>query len=196
MSIVVQSSVALPEKLEERCEAWLEVFRQELEVMSPERIANEASAVAAQLLESDTKLSQEINRAWGEILNTEGMSDNLRTPAFDRLRRLADELTVAETESNGAALTTEKRKTAEELKQRVLDFFDDHFASSSPQRRVLSSRVYSHKSKDEYEVSRKLPGILSSYSDMRYLKQFLSSWPSIPYWRIEKPTDSINHSPR
>ena len=196
MSIVVQSSVALPEKLEERCEAWLEVFRQELEALSPERIANEASAVASQFLETDTKLSQEVNRAWGEILNTEGMSDNLRTPAFDRVQLLADELTMAETETNGAALATKKRKTAEELKERVLEFFDDHFAPSSPQRRVMSSRVYSHKSKEEYEISRKLPGVLSSYADMRSLKQFLSSWPSIPYWRIEKPTDPIKHSQR
>jgi hypothetical protein len=28
------------------------------------------------------------------------------------------------------------------------------------------------------------------------LKQFLSSWPSIPYWRIEKPTDSIKGAQR
>jgi hypothetical protein len=124
------------------------------------------------------------------------MTDNLRTPAFDRLQLLADELIVAEAETNGAGLATKKSKTAEELKQRVLDFFDDHFAPSSPQRRVMSSRVYSHKSKNEYEISGKLPGILSSYSDMRYLKQFLSSWPSIPYWRIEKPTDSIKGAQR
>ena len=195
MSIVVQSSVALPEKLEERCDAWLSVFRQELEAMSPERIASEASAVAAQFLESDTKLSQEVNRAWGEILITEGLTDSLRTPAFERLQLLADELIVADadTSSNSA---TKQRKSDVELKQQVLDFFDDRIASSSPKRRVMSSRVFSHKAKAEYEISRTQPGILSTFSDMRYLKQFLSSWPSIPYWRIEKCADDSESAPR
>lgn len=195
MSIVVQSSVALPEKLEERCEAWLKVFRQELEEMSPTRIANEASAVAAQFLERHTKMSQEVNHAWGEILNVEGLTDNLRTPAFERLRLLADELMVAESEAGGSS-NDKKQKTAEQLKQRVLDFFDEHFAADSPKRRVMSARVYSHNSKEEYEASSNQPGVLSSFSDMRYFKQFLSSWPRVPYWRIESDKDGSRSSPR
>jgi insulysin len=190
MSVIVQSSVALPEKLEERIEAWLAVYRKELEEMSPESMAREASAVAALFLESETKMSQEVSRVWGEILNTEAMTDSLRTPAFDRLEFLADELSISD---NSASQTTTKagtkRKSAIDLKQRVLEFFDDHFASSSPKRRALSARVFRHSSKQEYEEALSQPGVLSTFSDMRYLKQFLGSWPKVPYWRVEEPRD-------
>jgi hypothetical protein len=47
----------------------------------------------------------------------------------------------------------------------------------------MSSRVFNHTSKAEYEESLKEPGVLSNYSDMRYLKEFMSSWPVAPYWR-------------
>jgi insulysin len=190
MSVVVQSSVALPEVLEDRIEAWLEVYRQELEEMSPESIAREASAVAAQLLEKDTKLSQEVNRVWGEILNTEGLTDRMRTPAFDRLEKLVEHLIVVdEASTNGEP---RKRRTARQLKDRVLEFFDEHFAATSPKRRSMAAHVYSHGSKDEYETALARPWVLSSYADMRHVKQFLGSWPSVPYWRIIKdaPSDS------
>jgi insulysin len=179
MSVVVQSSVALPEVLEERCEAWLGVFRKELEKMAPESIAAEASAVVAQLLETETKLSQEVSGRFGAILNTEGLSDKLRTPSFDRLEKLAVELTVGDDKDNPSM------KTPAQLKERVLAFFDKYFAADSPSRRCMSTRVYNQDSKSNYEASVGKPGILSTYSDMRHCKQYLSSWPSVPYWRIE-----------
>jgi secreted Zn-dependent insulinase-like peptidase len=169
MSIVVQSSTALPSVLEERCEAWLRLFRKELEEMPAEEIAQEASAVASQLLEKETKLSQEVSRVWGEILNTEGFSDRMRTPSFDRLDKLAQELTIADDTYLHSGL-----KTAHELKKRLLDFFDE----------AMTARVYNQKSKNHYEDSIGKPGILSSYSDMRHFKQYFSSWPIAPYWRI------------
>jgi hypothetical protein len=187
MSVLVQSSVALPEILEERIEKWMELFRQELEEMTPESIATEASAVIAQLLESDTKLSQEVTGFWGAILNTEGLSDRMRTPAFDRLDHLADALTVSD-ESTPQSDGMDKLKSPQELKDRVLSFFDEHFSAASPRRRAMSARVYNHKSKAEYETALKHPYVLSTYEDMRYFKQFLSSWPTVPYWRVENPT--------
>ena len=180
MSIIVQSSVALPEILEERCEAWLKIYREELEEMSPDYIASEAAAVAAQLLESERKLGQEIDKYWGEILNTEGLTDQMREPIFDRLERLADVLKVSENGSTG-----ENTQTALRLKERVLKFFDEYFVDESPNRRALSARVYSQNSRSAYEAALNQPGILSSFSDMRHLKQFLSSWPNVPYWRKE-----------
>lgn len=190
MSVVVQSSVALPDVLEERCEAWLETFRQELEAMSPTSIAKEASAVVAQLLEKETKLAQEVTRVFGAILNTEGLSDQMRTPAFDRLDKIADELSV-ETAGDTAADDHDdgdddnKIRTPLELKERVLAFFDKHFALKSPHRRAMSARVYSQNSRQQYDDNIGKPGILSSHSEMRHYKLFLSSWPSVPYWRIE-----------
>jgi insulysin len=175
MVVLVQSAAYLPEKLEESCEAWLVQFRKELEEMDPKDIVQEASSVAAQLLEVETKLSQEVSRVWGEILNTEGLADASRTPAFDRLEKLADILTVDEDEG-------ESNMTGEELKRRLLDLYDRSISASSPNRRALSARVYGHKAKAEYEASLKQPGVLSSYSDMIHLKQHLSTWPIIPYW--------------
>jgi insulysin len=195
LSVVVQSNVALPEKLEERCEAWLEQFRRELEEISPASIATEASAVVAQLKENETKLSQEVSRVWGEILNTEGLTDRLRTPAFDRLDRLAAVLTVDDDEEeleegsleeNEMAETDSSSMTGVELKRRLLELFDDRFSAASPRRRAMSARVYSHNCKAEYEASLRQPGVVSSFAEMRQLKQFLSSWPTAPYWRIEK----------
>jgi secreted Zn-dependent insulinase-like peptidase len=185
MSILVESSVALPEKLEERCEAWLEMFRQELEEMSPESVAQEASAVAAQLLEEETKLAQEVGRAWGEISITEWLTKRLRTPAFDRLEKLAEILTVVDEEEASEDSTS---MTAKELKQKLLALFDDRIAASSPRRRAMSARVYNHNSKADYEASLAQPGVLSSSADIRQLKQFLSSWPMVPYWRFEDKT--------
>ena len=178
MSVLVQSSSALPEKLEERIEAWLVLFRQELEEMTPASIAQEASAVVAQLLEAETKLAQEVTRNWGEILNTEWLTDRMRTPAFDRLERLARVLTLVEHEGDEGL-------TAEELKQKLLGLFDQYLASSAPNRRAMSARVYSHDSKLEYEAALKEAGVLSTFADMRQVKQYLSSYPLVPYWRVD-----------
>jgi insulysin len=197
MSIVIQSSVAVPEILEERCEAWLLTYRKELEEMTPESMAQEASAVVAQLLETDTKMSQEVGRVWGEILNTEGLTDDLCTPEFNRVQYLADELIVAD-DSSDAHLTLRTgshRRTAAELKQHVLDFYDEHFAVSSPQRRGMSSRVYCHASKDAFQSALQQPGVFSSYADMRYVKQLLRTYPNVPYWcqRVSLPVNNMDH---
>lgn len=183
MSLLVQSSVALPAVLEERCEAWLAQFRQELESLPASTIADEASAVIAQLLESETKMSQEAGRVWGEILNTEGMTDRMRTPAFDRLDRLVSELEVSEPTEDESESADEPSRTAEDLKASLLSFFDQHFAATSPSRRAMSSRVFNHKARSEYEQSSTEPGVLTSFGDMRHVKQYLSSWPTVPYWR-------------
>jgi secreted Zn-dependent insulinase-like peptidase len=172
LSTVVQSSVAEPSVLEERIEAWLVSFREELQQMHPEAIATEAAAVVAQLLERDTKLSQEVGRVWTEIMLTETLSDQLKEPSFDRLELLAEELIVND---NGS-------QSAVELKQKVLNFFDKYFAADSPERRAMSSRVYSQKNKAAYEEGVSKPGILSDYADIFHLKQFLSTWPVAPYF--------------
>jgi len=202
LSVVVQSSVALPETLEQRCEAWLELFRQELEEMDPNDLVMEANAVVAQLLERETKLAQEITRNWGAILMTEIYSPKLSTPAFDRVERVVAELlTTTKTSSTTAGdeddddttveLSSEiqdimvPRQTPEELKAKVLKFFDKHFAANSVHRRAMSARVYNHEGKAEFEKDVNKPGVLSTYADIQHVKQYLSTWPIVPYWRIE-----------
>jgi insulysin len=181
MSVVVQGGVALPEQIEERVEAWLMKFRQELESMKPAAIVGEAQAVVSQLLEVETRLSQEVNRVWGEILNTEGLPQDLRTPAFDRLERLAEVLDVDVSDGEASV----------QLKSTVLEFFDKHFAAASPDRRAMSSRVYSQRNQQQYENAKLQAGVLSSFSDITRMKRFLSAYPSVPYWRVDKSATAV-----
>lgn len=178
MSVVVQGGVALPEHVEERIEAWLVRFRKELEAQQPAAFANEAQAVVAQLLEVESRLSQEVTRFWGEILNTEGQTRFLRTPSFDRLQRLAGSLDVDETDEEAAAA----------LKSHVLEFFDGYLAASSPRRRIMSARVYSQRNREHFDAIKGQPGVLSSFADITHIKRFLSAYPTVPYWRVDNST--------
>jgi len=184
LTVVVQSSSKSPKYLEERIEAWLETFRTELEDKSTEAYATEARGVVVQLLEEDTKLSSEVGTWWSEISGTEINHERMSKPAFDRLEKLADELNPIANNVSNTTLCGSQRKSPKELKERVMDIFNQFCMSDSPDRRVLSSRVFSHASKAEYEESLREPGVLSSYSDMQYLKEFLPTWPKVPYWRI------------
>jgi insulysin len=175
-AVLVQSSSTLPAALEERCEAWLTQFRQELEEMPEERITMEASAVVAQLLERDQKLGDEVSSAWGEILATEGLPKNSRQPKFDRLQTLAKYLTVGGKDGNG------KDVTAASLKANMISFFDKYLDANSPERRAMCARVYCQKAKAQFDENVGKPGVLSNYDDSRHVKQFLSAYPTAPYW--------------
>jgi insulysin len=180
LAVIVQSSVAVPSLLEERSQAWLTLFRQELEELSLEELEKEAGAVVAQLMERDTTLSQEVSTMWGEIVNAASLPHSKGIPAFDRVERIAQELVVSA--SCSPEEETPEKKSAAVLKQKMLAFFDKYFAVDAPERRVLSARVYNHKSKAEFEANRGKPGVLSSYEEIRHLKQFLSTHPVAPYF--------------
>lgn len=176
-SVLVQSSNTLPAALEERCLRWVEQFRQEMEEMPPERFAMEAAAVRANLLEKDIKLSEEISSVWGEILMTVPHSEHFKNPVFDRVEKFADILKL-DGENNDSSLPY--IKSAAELKDKVLQFYDKYFMSS--ERRAVSSRVYNRKAKDIFDADVGKPGVISSSSDARKLKQHLASLPTAPYW--------------
>lgn len=133
----------------------------------------EARSVVVQLMEQDTNLSQEASARWTEIVATQTNHERMTTPAFDQFERLADELP---TTKNGS-----KRRSPKELKERMLNFFEHFFGQDAPERRALSSRVFCHSLKEEYEEAQRKPGVLSTFSDMRYLKKFLSTYPVAPY---------------
>jgi len=183
LSVVVQSSNSSPLVLEDRIENWLQLFRQELEDMTAEAIAMEARGMVGQLLEENTRLSQEVGSVWGEVIATE--CHEQISPVFDRLQRLADELVLTSEESSETTKNGNPRKSPEQLKKAVLDFFDKYYAPDAPERRVMSSRVYSLSLKDEYETTAAQAGVLSSYSSIRYFKTHLSTWPITTYWRAK-----------
>ena len=178
LCIEVQSNAALPAQLESRCEAWLETFRKELEDMSEERIEAEASAVVSQLLERDTKLSQEVGRAWGDITRTGDLIGlEKRDPPFDRLQKLAKVLTVGD--DFGPT-------TAKEVKASLLELFDRYFAKNSSERRAIVNHVYGQRAREIYEAQKGKDAVLSSYQDTQHFKQYLHTLPLIPYWIVKE----------
>eukprot|EP00814_Leptocylindrus_danicus_P018865 CAMPEP_0116006758 /NCGR_PEP_ID=MMETSP0321-20121206/1916_1 /TAXON_ID=163516 /ORGANISM="Leptocylindrus danicus var. danicus, Strain B650" /LENGTH=1168 /DNA_ID=CAMNT_0003475367 /DNA_START=833 /DNA_END=4340 /DNA_ORIENTATION=- len=174
LSIVIQSSSKLPSELEERCEAWLVAFREELANLSEEMVEMEAGAVVAQLLERDTRLGQEIDKMWSQIIGSECLSSKDREPVFGRLEKLAATIDVDD-EINAVS--------AADIKQKMLHMFDQHLAPSAPMRRALSSRVYGQSSKEAFENNTGKSGILQGRNDARHLKLSLGSWPIKPYWK-------------
>ena len=57
----MQSSTFLPAYLEERCQNWLETFREDLSLMSAESMKMEATAVVAQLTERNIRFRDEVS---------------------------------------------------------------------------------------------------------------------------------------
>lgn len=168
--VMVQSSVALPSHLQERSEAWLLNFRKELEDMSLEEVETETDGVIAQLLGRITGLGEEVGKVWGDILNTEALPSKIRTPNFERVKLVAEQL---------------KGRSPSELKEAMLEMFDRYLAVDSPERRAMSSRVYSQKFREEFDENEGKPGVLSSLEDVQNLKEYLSTYPSAPYWAVD-----------
>ncbi len=183
-SVVVQSSTTLPQELEKRCEAWMVSFREELNSMSAEEISNQAAAVVAQLLERNMRLGDEVATAWGSIVSTSFLGPLYNNPPFDRHAKLAEKLKVEGVGNNGndSGDAETSLQTAEDLRRKMLNIWDKYFDAKSPERRVISARVYGQKAKAEYEKNIGKAGILSSYDEVRQLKQFLEQYPTAPYW--------------
>jgi len=146
--------------------------------MSEERIEAEASAVVSQLMERDTKLSQEVGRAWGEITRTGDLIGLEKTdPPFDRLQKLAKVLTVGD--DFGPT-------TAKEVKASLLEMFDRYFAKNSSERRAIVNHVYGQRAREIYEAQKGKDAVLSSYQDTQHFKQYLHTLPLIPYWIVKE----------
>jgi insulysin len=191
LSVMVQSSTTLPADLEERCEAWVTQFREELESMKAGDLANEALAIIASLLERNMKFSDEVSNAWSNIVSTSVLGTQYNAPPFYKYERLAKELVLKgmdiEAVGGDSSLFPEsERLTPEQLKQKVLQMWDRYFAIDAPERKAISARVYERKATDEYNKNIGKPGYLSSYDDVRQLKQFLSQYPTAPYWIMRK----------
>jgi insulysin len=191
LSVMVQSSTTLPADLEARCEAWVTQFREELEQMKAGDLANEALAIIASLLERNMKFSDEVSTAWSNIVSTTVLGTQYNAPPFYKYERLVKELVLKgmDIEAVGGdalAFPESERQTPEELKQKVLEMWDRYFAAGAPERKAISARVYGRKAIDEYNQNVGKCGYLSSYDDVRQLKQFFSQYPTAPYWIARK----------
>jgi len=181
-SVVVQSSTTLPAEIEKRIEAWLKTFREELELMPAEDLAKEAMALVAQLLERNMRLSDEVATTWGSIVSTSVIGSLYNKPSFDRHLKLAETLSVEGMDMSSQTASFKTKKTPEELKKKVLELWDKYYSVDSPERRVISARVYGQKAKEVYELNVGKPGFLSSYDEVKQVKQFLEQHATAPYW--------------
>ena len=80
-----------------------------MEEMPPERFAQEAAAVKANLLEKDIKLAEEISSVWGEILSTVPHSELFKEPVFDRVEKFAGMLTLEDDKSDASEVNGESK---------------------------------------------------------------------------------------
>ena len=48
---------------------------------------------------------------------------------------------------------------------------------------IIRLRYYNQDNQEAYDAALKEPGVLSTYEEMRHLKDFLLSYPVAPYWR-------------
>lgn len=141
LQVLIQGNRAPPCTVDDRVEAWLAEFRDELAQMSPQKFTRNVAAVTAQLTERWRQVMQEMLHHWSEI--------DSRRYVFNRAQLLVQ------------ALST--------LQQReVLETFDRYVAAGASERRKLSVQI--RGTGDKEPVSSAAASIvLSSLSDIRQL---------------------------
>eukprot|EP00933_Yihiella_yeosuensis_P038391 TRINITY_DN32328_c0_g1_i1.p1 TRINITY_DN32328_c0_g1~~TRINITY_DN32328_c0_g1_i1.p1 ORF type:complete len:661 (+),score=125.69 TRINITY_DN32328_c0_g1_i1:97-1983(+) len=114
LAVLVQGNRMPPKEVDKRIEEWLTSFGEELEKMSDEEFQNNVQAVVSERTQRYSRMAQETNRHWGEIVS--------RRYKFDRL-----------------AATVKMIKAVK--KEDVQAFFKEYLAAKAPSRRKLSMRV-------------------------------------------------------
>lgn len=115
LRIIVQSGDHPADYLDQRIEAFLELFRGTLANMPEDQFDTNRKAVIAKRLEKDKTLSHEAERHWNEI--------NQHRYAFLRNELVAAELQLIS-------------------KAQLLEFFEECIAPNAPHRRKLCSQVF------------------------------------------------------
>jgi len=114
--IIVQSTVAAPNKLDERIELFLKRFREDdLENLTEADLRVYIDSLITLKLEKDKRLTQQTNRWWSEIED--------RRYQYDRPEREVEALRTV-------------------TKVDLLELFDNHISQNAPYRRKFSSQVY------------------------------------------------------
>lgn len=114
IEMLIQGDRLPPREVDERMEAWLGAFRQDIEHMPDEEFQEYITAAISERTRRYALLSQETMRHWSEI--------QPRTYLFDRVGKIVEAL-------QGLS------------KAHVISFFDTYFAPSAPQLRKLSVQV-------------------------------------------------------
>ena len=126
LGFIVQSNVKSPAVVDRRIEGFLIQLRQLVVDMDDEEWASHIAAVVTAKTEPDKRLSQEIDRAWQEIVSKPA------NVSFNR-RHI-----------HAAAVQTI-------TKAELISFFDHYIAAGAPQRAKLAIHTVSAKFATEYE---------------------------------------------
>lgn len=126
LGFIVQSNVKSPSVVDRRIEGFLIKLRQLLVDMDDEEYSSHIAAVVTAKTEPDKRLSQEINRAWQEIVSK---------PATVNFNRRHIQAAAVQTIT----------------KAELISFFDHYIAAGAPQRTKLAIHTVSAKFAAEYE---------------------------------------------
>ncbi|GAB4843855.1 Insulin-degrading enzyme-like 1, peroxisomal [Ancistrocladus abbreviatus] len=127
VQVIIQSTVKGPAKIDQRVEAFLDLFDSKLREMTGDEFRSNVNALIDVKLEKHKNLREESKFYWQEIADG--------TFKFDRRE---------------SEVSTLKQLTQQEL----TEFFDEYIKVGAPQRRTLSIRVYGATHSAEYEADR------------------------------------------
>ncbi|CAM9240500.1 unnamed protein product, partial [Discosporangium mesarthrocarpum] len=149
--LIVQSPERAPWYLTERALAFLTEFQRELVSMPEDRLRDYAGGLIERKLEPDKRLSSEAGRNWDEIASGQFQFD----------RRIEE----------AAALRDMRKKD-------LLLFFDRHIAQGGPERRLVTSEVYSSNHATEIKNAKPLGGVL--IDDIKQWRSEQTKYPPRP----------------
>jgi len=118
-SVIVQSPQHTPQFLDDRIEAWLVRFMQELEAMSVEEFARNLQGLISQKLEKCTRMGEETSNLWAEIIAKDETD-------FFRAQKEAQILSLLQ-------------------KEELLDFLSRYMLPGTEKRRKLSVQMWSSR---------------------------------------------------
>ena len=146
-----------PPELEERVEAWLAVFAQELRDLSDADLALKREGLATEILQRPASLRDVVSRDWHEISSGRRKFSHVATRA-KQLRDVSREDLV-----------------------RVLEA---HVLPGAPQRRLFRSRVYSPDLAADAPADAAPAGgvVLRSLDELRAFKRGRDLWPPAKVW--------------
>lgn len=114
LAVIVQGTVLPPKGVDQRIEAWLSAFGEELRVMSEEEFANNIQGVVNASTARASRMLQEASQHWNEIVS--------QRYKFDRVKCSVETI---------QALS----------KEDIVMFFNNHFAADAPLRRKASVQI-------------------------------------------------------
>jgi len=158
LTVIVQGNRLPPHEADERIEAWLTSFEQELADMSEEEFNRNVAAIISERSQRYVRMGQETSRHWGEI-----------QPKRFRFGRIAESV-----------------KALEKLtKDDVLELFRERLSAGAPERRKVSVRILGTSAGERLESVPEDKGssktlTVKSLEELRTFRSEAEAFPQLP----------------